>query len=104
MQRIADPEIAPAVAPGAGEGDFEAAAAESLRGDVVGGGAVEHDKGADSLNQIRLATDVTDAAKIPFAFFAETAQITTLAMGPGGINVDFTKKACWLSWSSAVPR
>jgi hypothetical protein len=27
-----------------------------------------------------------------FAFFAETARITTLIMGPNGINVDFTKK------------
>jgi hypothetical protein len=27
-----------------------------------------------------------------FAFFAETAKITTLVMGPFGINVDFTKK------------
>jgi hypothetical protein len=38
-----------------------------------------------------------------FAFFAETARITTLVMGPGGINVDFTKKNGPDRWPDIVP-
>ena len=38
-----------------------------------------------------------------FAFFAETAKITTLIMGPTGINVDFTKKNGPDRWPDIVP-
>jgi hypothetical protein len=38
-----------------------------------------------------------------FAFFAETAKITTLVMGPNGINVDFTKKNGPDRWPDIFP-
>ncbi len=38
-----------------------------------------------------------------FAFFAETAKITTLIMGPSGINVDFTKKNGPDRWPDIYP-
>ena len=38
-----------------------------------------------------------------FAFFAETARITTLIMGPNGINVDFTKKNGPDRWPDIFP-
>jgi hypothetical protein len=38
-----------------------------------------------------------------FAFFAETARITTLEMGPTGINVDFTKKNGPDRWPDIFP-
>ena len=38
-----------------------------------------------------------------FAFFAETAKITTLIMGPSGINVDFTKKNGGDRWPDIFP-
>lgn len=38
-----------------------------------------------------------------FAFFAETAKITTLIMGPYGINVDFTKKNGPDRWPDIYP-
>jgi len=38
-----------------------------------------------------------------FAFFAETAKITTLIMGPFGINVDFTKKNGPDRWPDIFP-
>jgi hypothetical protein len=38
-----------------------------------------------------------------FAFFAETAKITTLIMGPSGINVDFTKKNGPDRWPDITP-
>jgi hypothetical protein len=38
-----------------------------------------------------------------FAFFAETAKITTLVMGPYGINVDFTKKHGPDRWPDIIP-
>jgi hypothetical protein len=38
-----------------------------------------------------------------FAFFAETARITTLVMGPNGINVDFTKKHGPDRWPDIFP-
>jgi hypothetical protein len=38
-----------------------------------------------------------------FAFFAETAKITTLVMGPSGINVDFTKKNGPDRWPDIFP-
>jgi hypothetical protein len=38
-----------------------------------------------------------------FAFFAETAKITTLIMGPNGINVDFTKKNGPDRWPDIIP-
>jgi len=38
-----------------------------------------------------------------FAFFAETAKITTLIMGPSGINVDFTKKNGPDRWPDIFP-
>lgn len=38
-----------------------------------------------------------------FAFFAETAKITELVMGPGGINVDFTKKNGSDRWPDVFP-
>jgi hypothetical protein len=38
-----------------------------------------------------------------FAFFAETAKITTLVMGPTGINVDFTKKNGPDRWPDIYP-
>src|SRR3954467_611262 len=39
-----------------------------------------------------------------FAFFTETAKITTLIMGPSGINVDFTKKNGSDRWPDIFPR
>ena len=38
-----------------------------------------------------------------FAFFTETAKITTLIMGPYGINVDFTKKNGPDRWPDIYP-
>jgi hypothetical protein len=38
-----------------------------------------------------------------FAFFTETARITTLIMGPSGINVDFTKKNGPDRWPDIFP-
>jgi hypothetical protein len=38
-----------------------------------------------------------------FAFFTETAKITTLIMGPSGINVDFTKKNGPDRWPDITP-
>ena len=38
-----------------------------------------------------------------FAFFTETARITTLIMGPSGINVDFTKKNGADRWPDIFP-
>ena len=38
-----------------------------------------------------------------FAFFTETAKITTLVMGPSGINVDFTKKHGPDRWPDILP-
>jgi len=38
-----------------------------------------------------------------FAFFTETAKITTLVMGPSGINVDFTKKNGSDRWPDIFP-
>ncbi len=38
-----------------------------------------------------------------FAFFAETAKITSLVMGPSGINVDFTKKNGPNRWPDITP-
>src|SRR3954451_16304446 len=38
-----------------------------------------------------------------FAFFTETAKITTLVMGPSGINVDFTKKNGPDRWPDITP-
>ena len=38
-----------------------------------------------------------------FAFFTETAKITTLVMGPSGINVDFTKKNGPDRWPDIFP-
>jgi len=38
-----------------------------------------------------------------FAFFTETAKITTLVMGPNGINVDFTKKNGPDRWPDIFP-
>jgi hypothetical protein len=38
-----------------------------------------------------------------FAFFTETARITTLIMGPTGINVDFTKKHGSDRWPDIFP-
>jgi hypothetical protein len=38
-----------------------------------------------------------------FAFFTETAKLTTLVMGPSGINVDFTKKNGPDRWPDVFP-
>jgi hypothetical protein len=38
-----------------------------------------------------------------FAFFAETAKITDLVLGPSGINVDFTKKNGPDRWPDIIP-
>ena len=60
--RIADAEIAPAMAAGTGEGDLEAAAAERAGGDVVGVGAVDDQEARDLLGQRRLVAQVPHAA------------------------------------------
>jgi hypothetical protein len=73
----------------------------------------------DPANGVTTAPSVTSAMKVQpfnlqqatvldspdnFAFFAETAQITTLIMGPNGINVDFTKKNGPDRWPDIFPR
>ncbi len=51
MHRVADAEIAPAMAAGACDGHFEAAAAERLRGDVIERGAIQNQKCRDLRDQ-----------------------------------------------------
>ncbi len=54
VHRIADAEIAPAMAAGSGEGDLEATAAQRAGGDVVGVGAI-HDQ--EAVNLLRRSGD-----------------------------------------------
>ena len=51
--------------------DLETAAAQCVGGDVIGRGAVEHHKRADSLNPSRLLADMPDPAEISFALFPD---------------------------------
>ena len=55
VNRVADAVIAPAMAAGPGEGDFEAAAAQRPGGDVIGVGAVHHQEGAESAGRAAIA-------------------------------------------------
>jgi hypothetical protein len=72
----------------------------------------------DPANAVTSAASVTSAMNVQpfdlrqatildspdnFAFFAETAKITTLVMGPGGIDVDFTKKNGPDRWPDVFP-
>ncbi len=71
MHRITDAEIAPAVAALTRERDLVTAAAERLRGDMVGRGAIEDDERANAADQFRLPADVADSAQISLAFLAD---------------------------------
>ena len=70
MHRIADSEIAPAMAARAGERDFEAAAAKRLGGDVIERGAIQNQKCRNLRDQRGLPADMAHAAQVAFAFFA----------------------------------
>ena len=71
VHRIAHAEIAPAMSAGSGEGDLEAAAAQRAGGDVVGVGAVHHQKGSDLARQRRLLAEMPHAQQVAFALFAD---------------------------------
>ena len=71
VERVADAVIAPAMAAGAGEGDFEAAAAEPAGGDVVGIGAIHHQERFDLAGQRRLLAEVAHAEQVALALLAD---------------------------------
>src|ERR1019366_2266729 len=70
VDRITNAEIAPAVAARAGEKQLKAAAAKSLRGDVIDCGAIQHEESGDALHQVGLPAKVANATQVPFAFLA----------------------------------
>ena len=66
--------IGKTVAARAVDGDLKAAAAEGLGNGGVRAGAVENDVGGDAASERALIVEVTHAAQIAFAFFADVGQ------------------------------
>ena len=62
------------MAAGAGDSDLKAAAAEGLRNGGVGASAVENDVGHDAAGKRSLIVEVTHAAQVAFAFFADVGE------------------------------
>ncbi len=71
MHRVADSEIAPAMAALTRESYLVTATAERLRGDVVGRGTIENEERANPVDQFRLPADVADSAQISLSFLAD---------------------------------
>ena len=71
VDRIPDPEIAPAMAAWPGKGNFEAPAPERLPRDVVGRRSVQHQKCGDALQQFRLPADMTDSTEVSLALLPD---------------------------------
>ena len=71
MNRIADSEIAPAMAALTRERNLIATAAKSLRRNMVSRRAIEDDKTANPADQFLLPANVADSAQIPFPLLAD---------------------------------
>jgi hypothetical protein len=70
VDRIADPVIAPTVPARAGDVDIEPAAGQRLARDVIGGRTIQHQQRGKPAAQRRLAAQITHAAQVSLALFA----------------------------------
>ena len=69
-----DARIREAVTAGSGDGNLIAAAAEGLGDGSVGAGAIEDDVSRDAAGERAVIVDVTHAAQVALAFFADVAE------------------------------
>ena len=70
MDGVGEAVIAPAMAARSADGDIEAAAGESLRGDVIDIGAIQNQERLDSAAGAGLPAQIAHAAQIALALLA----------------------------------